>query len=267
MGNVKFHWDSLKKSYIRCLLSPRSLRSKLRSHSIRNLDSDWRQRPFSCIQKCSIDKASSLPGGCPPLGGSGYVAGPHRKASIRSSISSDNTMGSGYASGREAERHISPESQTIGKLEMDHEQLTAHCFFTLGKMNWQLVTGGPVHASDYVVALSLYDSSIWAIYDPWDNSEETGVAEEKPSEAEDDWQPSFRPYQSKVWGRLPGLGKSKQALLRIAENVHSWRFESNNCIEWRSFKEEWGSDDVPLFLPARKDSVGKPKPLFEPIQY
>lgn len=117
---------------------------------------------FSCIQKCSIDKASSLPGGCPPLEGSGYVAGPHRKASIRSSISSDNTMGSGYASGREAERPISPESQTIGKLEMDHEQLTAHCFFTLGKMNWQLVTGGPVHASDYVVALSLYDSSLWA---------------------------------------------------------------------------------------------------------
>lgn len=222
---------------------------------------------FFCIQKCSIDEASSLPWGiCPPLEDSGYVAEPHRKASISSSISSDNTTDSGYASGREAERPTSPESQSIGRLEIGYEELTANCFFTLGKINWQLVTGGPVHTSDYVVALSLYDSSIWAIYDAWDDSDFTGVTEEEQNEAEDDPQPSFRPYQSKLWGRLPGLGNSKQAMLRIAENVQTWCFESNNRIDWRSCKGEWSSDDVPLFLPARKDSGGKPKPLFEPVQ-
>ena len=90
------------------------------------------------------------------------------------------------------------------------------------------------------------------MYDAWDNSEETVVTEEEPNEAEDDSQPSFRPYQSKLWGRLPGLGNSKQAMLRIAKNVQTWCFESNSRIDWRSCKGEWGSDDVPLFLPARK---------------
>lgn len=88
----------------------------------KKLGLDLAPKTFFCIQKWSIDAASSLLwGSCPPLEGSEYVAGSHRKASISSLISSDNTMDSGYSSGRKAKSPISPESQTIRKLEIDYE--------------------------------------------------------------------------------------------------------------------------------------------------
>lgn len=216
---------------------------------------------FFCIEKCPINEASRSPwGGCPPLEPSGHIAEP-RKVSGKSDKSAD----SGYASGREADRSANPESRNIEKLAIDYEELTARCFYTLGILKWQHVTGGRVHSSDYIIAVSLYDSSIWAIYDAWDNHEETQATDEELDEAVYEPEPSFRPALSENWGRLPGLGSSRQVMIRIAENAQTYCFEKYERIEWRICKGDWSSADVPLFLPARQGSDGKVKPLFESI--
>ena len=111
------------------------------------------------------------------------------------------------------------------------------------------------------------DSSIWAIYDALGDIKESWETDEESNEAQDELQPSFRPSRSKLWGRLPGLGNSRHAMARIAENVQTCCFDSNKEIEWRICKGNWIPIDVPLFLPARKDSDGNVKPLFEPVQH
>ena len=160
-----------------------------------------------------------------------------------------------------------PESQNVEELKIDYDVITGSCFFPLGKFNWQPVAGGCADTSDFVAAVSLYDCSIWAIYNSGEDIQECWETDEESNEAQDEPQPSFRPSKSKLWGRLPGLENSTHAVARIAENVQTCCFESNKEIEWWICKGNWSSVDVPLFLPARKDSDGNAKPLFDTVQH
>ena len=72
---------------------------------------------------------------------------------------SDNSTDSGYASGGEAERANSPESQKVEELQIDYEELTGSRFYTLGNLEWQLGIGGCAKTSDYIVAVSLYNTT------------------------------------------------------------------------------------------------------------
>lgn len=55
-------------------------------------------------------------------------------------------------------------------------------------------------------------------------------------------------------------------MARIAGDVHTCCFDSKKEIESRVCKGNWSPVDIPLFLPARKDSDGNVKPLFESVQ-
>lgn len=129
----------------------------IKIYHYKNLGPEIASSSFFCIERCSVNEASRSPwGGCPPLEPSRYAGDRPRKVLGKS----DNSTDSGYASGGEAERPTSPESQKVEELEMDYDELTGSCFYTLGNLEWQLGTGGCAKTSDYIVAVSLYDSSI-----------------------------------------------------------------------------------------------------------
>lgn len=108
--------------------------------------------------------------------------------------------------------------------------------------------------------MSLYDLSVWMIYDAWDyrddtycidSDDEDGYDEENDGEERHS---SFRPDVNPSWASLPGVN-GKTLMARIAESVHSWPFEGSAEL---CLNQAWVADDVvPVFLRAHMSREGK----------
>lgn len=136
-----------------------------------------------------------------------------------------------------------------------------HPFLYLGDLGRsERRQGGQDAATDYVLAVSLYDLSVWMIYDAWDYGDDTYCIDsddEDGNEEEEDGEvrhSSFRPDVNPSWARVPGV-KGNTLMARIAESVHSWPFEG--AAELRLSQAWIANDVVPVFLRACVSQEGK----------
>lgn len=74
---------------------------------------------------------------------------------------------SSYESG---DTKIPEPTQTAGGSDNQCEIFMSHPFFMMGRLKSQTVSNDYAQTSDYIVAVSLYDESLWAIYDAWDET-------------------------------------------------------------------------------------------------
>lgn len=210
-----------------------------------------------CLQKRDFHEASSLEwGGCPALEPSGYVR--IRKASSHSHASND----SGYESG---DAKIPEPTQAAVGSDQQCEIVMSHPFFMLGRLKFQTVSNDYAQKSDYIVAVSLNDESLWAIYDAWD---ETWVDDDEEScdyEGEQTVEKTaYRPFRTKPWARFPGLDINiVQQMVKIANNVRTHPFSSIECIRLGTTQVSWQPTEVPFILPCRKGPDGSFCSLFE----
>lgn len=118
-----------------------------------------------CLQKRDVHEASHLEwGGSPSLEPSGYVQTRTRKASSHSHDSSN----SGYESRDTKDTKVLEPTQIVGGPDNQFETVMSHPFFMMGRLIFQTASDEFARTSDYIVAVSLYDESMWAIYDAWD---------------------------------------------------------------------------------------------------
>ena len=218
---------------------------------------DLAPNSFFCLQKRDFHEASSLEwGGSPTLAPSGCVR--IRKASSHSHASND----SGYESG---DAKIPEHTQTAGGSDNQCEIVMSHPFFMLGRLKSQTVSNDYAQTSDYIVAVSLYDESLWAIYDAWD---ETWVEDDEELcdyEGEQTVEKTaYRPFRTKPWGRFPGLDNNAvQQMVKIADNVCTHPFSPIECIRLGTIQASWQPTEVPFLLPCRKGPDGSFRSLFE----
>lgn len=107
--------------------------------------------------------------------------------------------------------------------------------------------------------MSLYDVSVWIIYDAWDYGDDTySIDSDRVSEdEEEELHSSFKPDMNPFWASLPGLS-GRTLMARIAENVYSWLSEDKLGNAELCLKQAWVADDVvPVFLRARVSRGGK----------
>ncbi len=220
------------------------------------------------VQKQDIAKVSQLPwGGSSALPSPGYAKKLARTISLRSSSSE----GSGYAS-----RDANPVSENLAaipeneiqeqsrfgfvngpKSESISDLVMSFPFFTLGRLCSNPTSSGVRPAiTDHIVAVSLGDFSLWAIFDAWD--EEWVEAEEGD---EVDWvgveryETPLKPLRSSTWGKLPGLD-SKVQIAKLANNVYTHVFAPTELIDWKIAREGWSPNDIPVLFPALKSLDG-----------
>lgn len=151
---------------------------------------DLAPNSFFCLQKRDFHEASSLEwGGSSTLEPSGYVR--IRKASSHSHASND----SGHKSG---DAKILEPTQTAGESDNQCKIVMSQPFFTLGRLKPQTVSNDYAQTSHYIVAVSLYDESLWAICDAWD---ETWVEDDEEScdyeEEQTVEKTAYRPFRTK----------------------------------------------------------------------
>lgn len=203
---------------------------------------------FFCLQKRDFHEASLLPwGGSPTLDPTSH-----------SHASND----SGYESG---DAKILGRTQPAGGSDYGCETVMAHPFFMLGRLESRTSSDKYAKTSDYIVAVSLYDESLWAIYDAWD---EDWVEDDEDSWDYDEEQniekTEYRPLRTKLWGRFPGLdNNSVHQMVKIADNVRTHLFSPIKCIRWGTVQGLWQPTEVPVLLPCRKGPDGSPCSLFE----
>ena len=212
-----------------------------------------------CLQKRDVHEASHLEwGGSPSLEASGYVQTRTRKVSSHSHGSSD----SGYESG---DTKVLEPTQIVGGSDNQFETVMSHPFFIMGRLIFQTASDEFAKTSDYIVAVSLYDEAMWAIYDAWD---EDWVEDDEDScdydEAQNIEKTAYRPFRTKPWGRFPGLdNNSVQQMVKIADNVRTHPFSPIECIRLRTVQDLWQPTEVPFVLPCRKEPDGSFRSLFE----
>lgn len=191
----------------------------------------------------------------------------HRTFSLRSVSSED----SGYSSG---DAHsVSKSLAAISEDRIDEhakfgllnklkcESTIAYAisfpFFTLGRL-YSKPTSSENHPTmtDFIVAVSLADFSLWAIFDAWD---EDWIAAEEGDEV--DWigierhETPLKPLWSNNWGNLPGLdGRVRMA--KLANNVYAHIFAPTEQINWTNTEEQWGLNEIPVLFPAEKALTG-----------
>ena len=205
-----------------------------------------------CLQKRDFHEVSHPEwGGSPSLEPSCYVQARTRKASSHSHGSND----SGYESGNT--EGFKP-TQIVGRPDNQCETVISQPFFMMGRLMFQTASDDFAKPSDYIVAVSLYDESMWAIYDAWD---------EDPcdyEEAQNIEKTAYRPFRTKPWGRFPGLDNdSVQQMVKLADNVRTHPFSSIDSIRLKTVQDLWQPTEVPFLLPCRKEPDGSFCSLFE----
>lgn len=204
-----YHSDGTTTSNTVLLSLPPSSKSLTRLEFL-NKQVDLAPNSIFGLQKRNFHEASSLEWvGSPPLEPSGYVR--TRKASSHSQAFND----SGYESG---DAKVLEPIKIAGGSDKQCEIVMLHPFFMLGRLKSQTVSNDYAQTSDYILAVSLYDESLWAIYDAWD---ETWVEDDEEScdyEGEQTVEKTaYRPFRTKPWGRFLGLGNN------AIQRAHSWR--------------------------------------------
>lgn len=118
----------------------------------------------------------------------------------------------------------------------------------------------------YVVAVSLYDLSLWLIYNAWnrypdvtqddlddiaDPNDDDASMDQKAEELE--CQKWFRPDQDPAWAHFPGLA-GRTLMAKLANNVQTWPFSEAAEV---CMIPVWKAEDVvPAFVCARLTSDG-----------
>lgn len=140
-------------------------------------------------------------------------------------------------------------------------------FYYLGKLS-QTVSP-ELRASNYIVAVSLYDNSLWLIYNAWNY--EYQVTEDD-LEGEVGWdddayldqapiqeierEKCFRPTSDPLWASFPGL-PARTLMIRLANDVSTWHFDEPDGPELLMDPLWFGDDVVPVFICARLTSNGQ----------
>ena len=135
-------------------------------------------------------------------------------------------------------------------------------FFTFGRLFPKPTSSDSYPTdTDFIVAVSLADCSLWAIYDAWD---EDWIEPEDGGEAdwmgEERFETPLKPLRSNNWGKLPGIdGRVRMA--RLAESVYTHNFAASERIYWTIDGEQWGPNEIPALFPAVKALTGLVTPL------
>ena len=121
-------------------------------------------------------------------------------------------------------------------------------------------------STDYVVAVSMLDSSVWIIYEAWDkkvwSDEMQMTTRYEPRKSWLDTTSSkghFQPERDRNWGCLRGCDERRLLTAKIADDVKSWAAlgSFDGPIRLRRGSMEDGS--VPVFVevyaPVRKDEI------------
>ena len=225
------------------------------------------------VQKRDIGQVSHLPWGgssASLLPGCAQNAERTRKLSIRSSGSED----SGYASGdaHSVSENLAAISEDVpeqqARLGSSNERPTSDLvisfsFFTFGRL-YSKPTSSESRATitDYTVAVSLCDFSLWAIFDAWD---EDWIEAEEGDEVDrigvDRYETPVKPLRSSTWGTLPGTD-GRVLMAKLANNVYSHVYAPTAQIIWNIAPEEWSPNEIPVLFPALKTLNG---PVTSPI--
>ena len=193
-----------------------------------------------------------------------------RKASVENrnrtlSLRSVSSEDSGYAFGEklaaipEDWRDKQAEFDLLNGPERDSTSafVMSFPFFTFGRL-YSKPTSSESYPTitDFIVAVSLADCSLWAIYDAWD---EDWIEAEEGDEV--DWigverfETPLKPLRSNTWGKLPGLdGRFRMA--KLAESVYTHVFAASERINWTIDGEQWGPNEIPVLFPAEKALTG-----------
>ncbi|MCJ1349572.1 hypothetical protein MMC31_007813, partial [Peltigera leucophlebia] len=130
-------------------------------------------------------------------------------------------------------------------------------FFTFGRL-YSKPTSSESYPTitDFIVAVSLADCSLWAIYDAWD---EDWIEAEEGDEVdwigEERFETPLKPLRSNTWGKLPGLYGSFR-MAKLAESVYTHVFAASERINWTIDEEQWGPNEIPVLFPAEKALIG-----------
>lgn len=118
--------------------------------------------------------------------------------------------------------------------------------------------------ADYLLAVSVYDKSLWLIYNVW-NYYDRGDDVDDDEDEEDphrplgfDWNLShpFRPDSDPNWAKLPGL-LGRMLMVKIANHVRTWHF-GDPTGEEMLMQQGWTEKGVvPTFRCARVAEMGK----------
>ena len=142
------------------------------------------------------------------------------------------------------------------KSESTSECVISFPFFTLGRLysNPTSSESCPI-MTDFIVAVSLADFSLWATFDAWD---EDWVEAEEGDDV--DWigierhETPLKPLWPNSWGRLPGLdGRVRMA--KLANSVYTHVFAPTEQINWTNTEERWGPNEIPVLFPGDKQGV------------
>lgn len=187
------------------------------------------------MQKRGIDQVSHLPWGyssASPL--PGYVTNVARSLSLGSIRSED----SGYASG-----DVSPVSESLATISEDDTQEQSRLGY--------FAEGRPT-VTDHIVAVSLCDLSLWAIFDAWhENWKEAEEGDDVDWVGLERYETPLKLLRSSTWGKLPGLDGRVQ-MAKLANNVYTHIFAPNEQITWTIAREGWSSNEIPVLFPALK---------------
>ena len=139
------------------------------------------------------------------------------------------------------------------KSESINDLVMSFPFFTLGRIYSKPTSSeGRPTITDFIVAVSLCDGSLWAIFDAWD---EDWIEAEEGDEV--DWvgverhETPLKPLRSITWGRLPGLDGRVQ-MVKLANSVYTHVFAPTEQIDWTTARKQWGANEIPVLFPAVK---------------
>lgn len=127
----------------------------------------------------------------------------------------------------------------MGGSDNQFEIVRSHPFFMMGRLIFQTASDEFAKTSDYIVAVSLYNESMWAIYNVWDKDwvedDEDSCDYDKAQNIE---KTAYRPFRTKPWGRFPGLdNNSVQQMVKITDNVCTHPFSPIECIRLRTVQD------------------------------
>lgn len=153
----------------------------------------------------------------------------------------------------------------VVKVSTTFDRVIAQPFFYLGQLRLPGHKTGERFPGDYYVAASLFDHSIWLVYNPWnanwEDLEEHSDAEDEIDRLQDPSRQSFRPDWDPAWARLPGLS-GRTLMAKVAPDVRTWDFGASSEVEMQLDQAWTGEDVVPSFVCARKD-LQQPSRIFD----
>lgn len=129
----------------------------------------------------------------------------------------------------------------------------SHPFCHLGK----LVFPTSSSSQRYNVAISLWDESVWIIYDAWNRCcypDDISAESDYGPDGEEAPQSPFLPDNQPDWAELPGR-KGKVLMAKVTTGVKEWQFNEGKRVNM-NLSEAWkAADVVPVFVRVRRMDI------------